>query len=171
MPDRSYVDGRQGPKTITKTFMKKSSIAFLFVLFSMFVQAQPTSKDFNKLHWLEGKWKRTNVNPGSSSSELWAKLSNTEWRGKGISMKGADTVFVEKLKLITKEGAIYYVADVPENKAEVLFKFTQLSEHGFVCENTKHDFPQKIAYSHDGKKLKAVISWDGKSMEFLFEKE
>jgi hypothetical protein len=151
--------------------MKNLIFLILLIFFSSPVFAQPSSKDFNKLNWLEGKWIRTNVKPGKSSSEMWKKISGTEWKGKGVTLKGTDTLFVEKLKLIAKEGNIYYVADVPENKTEVLFKFTELSNHGFVCENLKHDFPKKISYQLDGSKIKAVISGDGKSMEFLFEKE
>jgi hypothetical protein len=151
--------------------MKNLIFFTVLIFFSSNVLAQPSSKDFNKLNWLEGKWIRTNVKPGKSASEMWKKISGTEWKGKGVTLKGTDTLFVEKLKLIVKEGNIYYVADVPENKTEVLFKFTELNDHGFVCENPKHDFPKKISYQRDGNKIKAVISGDGKSMEFLFEKE
>jgi hypothetical protein len=150
--------------------MKNLIFLILLIFFSSRVFAQPSSKDFNKLNWLEGKWIRTNVKPGKSASEMWKKISGTEWKGKGVTLKGTDTLFVEKLKLIAKEGNIYYVADVPENKSEVLFKFTELSNHGFICENPKHDFPKKISYQLDGSKIKAVISGDGKSMEFLFER-
>jgi hypothetical protein len=150
--------------------MKNFPLLTFLVLFSGHALAQPSSRDFNKLNWLEGKWIRTNVKPGKSASEMWKKISGTEWKGKGVTLKGTDTVFVEKLKLIAKEGSIYYVADVPENKSEVLFKFIELTDHGFVCENPKHDFPKRISYSIDGNKLKAVISGDGKSMEFLFER-
>lgn len=152
------------------TAMKKSFLLTLLIFFSAQAFAQPSSNDFNKLNWLEGKWIRTNVKPGKNASEMWKKISGTEWKGKGVTLKGTDTLFVEKLKLIAKDGNIYYVADVPENKSEVLFKFTELTDYGFVCENQKHDFPKKILYQLNGNKIKAVISGDGKSVEFLFEK-
>jgi Domain of unknown function (DUF6265) len=150
--------------------MKNYLFFTLLTFFSSHALSQPSSNDFNKLNWLEGKWIRTNVKPGKSASEMWKKISSTEWKGKGVTLRGMDTLFVEKLKLILKEGNIYYVADVPENKSEVLFKFTELTDHDFVCENPKHDFPKKISYHVDGNNLKAVISGDGKSMEFLFER-
>jgi Domain of unknown function (DUF6265) len=150
--------------------MKNTFIAFVLFLFANCTFAQPSISEFIKLDWLAGKWNRTNAKTGRSGYEVWKKISKTEWIGKGVTMKGTDTLFVEKLKLICREGNIYYVADVPQNKSEVLFKFTELSEHGFVCENPQHDFPKKIAYTLDDNKLKAIISGDGKIMEYLFEK-
>jgi hypothetical protein len=149
--------------------MKNTFITFIYILFANGAIAQ--SIDFSKLDWLAGKWKRTNAKIGRSGHEVWKKKSTTEWIGVGVAMEGTDTLFVEKLKLIGRDGAIYYVADVPQNRSEVLFKFTELSDRSFVCENPLHDFPKKIAYSLDGNKLKAIISGDGKTMEYLFERE
>jgi hypothetical protein len=150
--------------------MKNKLIFFLFIFSAIHTFAQSPSNDLDKLSWLAGKWNRTNAKTGRSGYEVWKKISKTEWIGKGVTMKGTDTLFVEKLKLISREGNIYYVADVPQNKSEVLFKFAELSEHGFVCENPQHDFPKKMVYSLEGNKLKAIISGDGKIMEYLFEK-
>jgi hypothetical protein len=138
----------------------------------LFIQCSfaQVSSDLKKLSWLEGTWERTNTKPGKKGFETWTKVSDTEWKGKGVNLTGADTTFIEKLKLIVKEGVPYYVADVPENQKEVLFKFTALTRNGFVCENPQHDFPKKISYQRDGDKLKAVISGDGKSIEYLFIK-
>ena len=84
--------------------------------------AAPTSSDFKKLSWLEGTWTRTDSKPGRSGHERWVKSSNTEWRGWGVSLSGKDTAYVEKLKLVIKDGFICYVADVPENKQAVYFQ-------------------------------------------------
>ena len=149
--------------------MKKLlTIGLILILQCSFAQV---SSDLKKLSWLEGKWERTNTKPGKKGFEIWTKVSATEWKGKGVSLTGADTTFVEKLKLIVKDGTPYYVADVPENQKEVLFRFTTLTENSFVCENLQHDFPKKISYQRDGDKLKAVISGDGKSIEYLFVKQ
>jgi hypothetical protein len=148
--------------------MKKLlTISLILIIQSSVAQVGP---DLKKLSWLEGKWERTNTKPGKKGFEIWTKVSATEWNGKGVSLTGTDTTFVEKLKLIVKDGTPYYVADVPENQKEVLFKFTALTENSFICENPQHDFPKKISYQKDGDKLKAVISGDGKSIEYLFVK-
>ena len=149
------------------------TITLLVLLFSVtLLQGQSvTSTDFKKLSWLEGTWTRTNSKPGRSGNERWVKKSASEWQGWGVSMSGKDTAFVEKLKLVIKEGGIFYVADVPENKQAVYFKFTELTDNQFTCENPQHDFPKKISYQRNGNKLKAIISGDGKAMEYLFEKK
>lgn len=98
--------------------MKTVLLLTSFVFCTAVACAQPSTKDFAKLSWLEGKWKRTNAKPGRSGMEQWKKVSDTEWRGSGVNMKGTDTVFVGKMKFITKDGMIFFVADVPETKAK-----------------------------------------------------
>jgi hypothetical protein len=63
------------------------------------------------------------------------------------------------------------VADVPENKEPVYFKLTTITDHSFTCENPQHDFPKTISYIKDGIKLKATISGNGKSIEYLFDRK
>jgi len=148
------------------------TLVFFLALFccSSVLSGQPTAQHFNTLSWLEGTWKRTNAKPGRSGIEQWKKISDTEWHGQGVNLKGTDTTFVEKMKLITKDGNIFFVADVPENKGEVYFKLTELSEKSFTCENAQHDFPKKIIYERNGNAVKAIISGYGKAMEYLFER-
>ena len=153
----------------------KYFISITFLFFNINLRGQsvvaPKSTEFKKLQWLEGTWARTNAKPGRSGYERWVKTSDTEWRGWGVSMSGKDTAFVEKLKLVIRDNTINYVADVPENKEPVYFKFTELTDDHFTCENPGHDFPKKITYERTGDKLKAVISGDGKSIEYWFEKK
>jgi len=132
---------------------------------------QKVSDDFKKLDWLEGTWTRLEMKPGHTGYESWKKISTAEWKGSGVNMKGTDTAFVEKLKLVIKDEIIYYVADIAENKEPVYFKLTVITGNSFVCENPQHDFPKKITYQKEGKKLKATISGDGKSFDYLFEKK
>lgn len=98
-------------------------------------------------------------------------MSATEWKGTGISMRGADTTMVEKLKIIIDNGELYYVSDVPENNKPIPFRIIELTDKGFASENPKHDFPKRIEYWYDGKTLTATISGDGKSIGFVFEKK
>ena len=148
--------------------MKNFLLLCLMMSGSFYCTAQQSLKD---LDWLTGEWNRTNTKPGRSGFEYWGKTSDTEMVGKGITLNGEDTVVVEKLKIIVKDGDIYYVADVQENQKPVLFRFIQVSRNGFVCENEQHDFPKKITYSVEGKTLKATISGDGKQIDYLFEKK
>jgi len=129
-----------------------------------------TTSNFKKLEWLVGTWNRTNIKPGKSSFERWEKKSEFELRGIGVTMNGNDTAFVEKITILIKDNSIYYVADVPENEKPVYFKLVEISNTGFVCENPEHDFPKKISYQVNGIDLKAQISGDGKSIDYLFKK-
>jgi len=154
----------------------KKALWLVSILFTVEIaQSQSSSHkitdNFKKLDWLEGVWTRSNVKPGRSAHESWQKISTTEWKGFGVNMKGTDTAFLEKLKIIIKEETIYYVADIAENKEPVYFKLTAISDNGFVCENLQHDFPKTIAYQKDGNKIKATISGDGKSIDYFFEKK
>lgn len=145
----------------------------LIILFSVLLldgYAQGTTAEINKLSWLTGTWNRTNLKAGRTAHERWIK-EDQRLQGWGVSMNGRDTTFVEKLKIIEQDMALYYVADVPENKSSVYFKITEISEGGFVCENPDHDFPKKIAYQLEGTKLKATISGNGKSVDYFFEKQ
>ncbi|MEP7376146.1 MAG: DUF6265 family protein [Chitinophagaceae bacterium] len=146
------------------------SILFVVVIAHSQSSSQKTKDDFIKLNWLEGDWTRLDVKPGRTAHESWQKISASEWQGIGVNMKGTDTAFAEKLKLVIKENNIYYVADLAENKEPVYFKLTTITDHSFVCENPQHDFPKKIAYQKNGNKIKATISGDGKSFDYLFER-
>lgn len=145
--------------------------AFLLMLLSSFGFCVYSQNDLDKFDWLQGTWTRTNAKPGRSGVEIWQKRSDSEMTGQGISLKGSDTTFVEKLKIIMKDDAIYYVADVPENKEPILFKLTSHSKNRLVFENPQHDFPKKITYELLRNKLKATTAGDGKEIEFWFEKK
>ena len=155
--------------------MKKalSLVCMLFATVIAHSQSSPQTiaDDFKKLEWLNGTWIRSNTKPGRTAHESWQKISTTEWRGIGVNMRGTDTAFLEKLKIIIKEENIYYVADIAENKEPVYFKLTAITDNSFVCENLQHDFPKTIAYQKDGNKIKATISGDGKSIDYFFEKK
>lgn len=151
--------------------MKKRFLFSILCCVASQVIGQHTTKDVEKINWLQGQWTRLNTKPGRTGTEYWKKISSTEWIGKGITMKGSDTVFVEKMKIVLRENCLYYVADVPENKSEVYFKFTAISAEGFTCENPTHDFPKKIVYHIEpDNRLKASISGDGKTIDYFFEK-
>lgn len=120
--------------------------------------------------WLKGKWKRLDVKPNQTAFEIWKKEPSGELSGTGLTLQGQDTVFVEHLRLTFKDGKIYYIADVSHNEAPVYFEVTQIRDDGFVCENPQHDFPKKMDYKRYDNKLTVIISGDGNSRSFMFEK-
>lgn len=139
----------------------------LFIATILFLSHAATSQSMKDFKWLKGTWERQNVKPGNTAFETWAKTKDG-FEGIGISMRGSDTTFVEKLKIIEKDSELYYVAFVSSNGSPTYFKITSVTDNGFVSENPQHDFPKKIAYTLDGNKLTAVISAGEKAMGFVF---
>ncbi|MNK12321.1 hypothetical protein D3C87_303800 [compost metagenome] len=130
---------------------------------------QETNKQkFKKLEWLVGKWIRANPAAGQSGYETWTKINGLKLSGKGVTLKGKETIFLENLEFIVKGNDIFYSVMITGEKQPTYFKLTALSANGFTCENTKHDFPKKITYQRDGKYVKAVISGNGQSMDYNF---
>ena len=140
--------------------MKKWIVFPVTILILNLASAQDsaTLKKFEKLTWLEGNWHRIKMKPGQSGQENWKKISPWEMQGLALTMKGKDTVFVEKASLLIRDNRIYYVADVPENNKPVYFELTAISDQGFTCENPEHDFPKKISYQKTEGEMIAVIS-------------
>ncbi|SKA43237.1 hypothetical protein SAMN04488128_106146 [Chitinophaga eiseniae] len=152
--------------------MKAFLLSGLLLWVMTTVNAQiPTAADFPKLHWLEGTWIKKVSRPGRTGLEQWEQTSAAAMKGIGVTMKDNDTLFKEGLQLLVKDNALYYVADVAENKGLVWFKITAIAAGGFTCENPAHDFPQKIVYQKTDEQLKVTISGEGKSIDFFFGKK
>jgi hypothetical protein len=146
--------------------MKKLALLTVFLSGALIIQAQ-SFKDFT---WLTGTWERQNTKAESSALEVWEKLNKAGLKGLGVSLRGTDTVFAEKLSLVKKDDSFYYVAEVSQNSAPTYFKITSYSKNGFVCENPDHDFPKKIDYKLEVELLTVVISGDGEEIPFIFRK-
>lgn len=144
----------------------QKTLTLLFLLASGLASGQ-SFKDFK---WMTGTWGRQNTKLGSSAFESWEKMTKKGFSGQGITLQGADTVFVEKLSIVKKENKLYYVAEVSQNVAPTYFKITSYSKNGFVCENPDHDFPKKIEYKLQGNILTATISGEGKEIPFQFRR-
>ena len=112
-------------------------IILCWCLISLLSRILTGEQKLKKLSWLEGTWNRTNVKAGRTAHERWVRTNQSGFQGWGVSMNGVDTSFVEKLKIITKDNEVYYVADVPDNKELTYFKFTELTATGFVCEDPR----------------------------------
>jgi hypothetical protein len=124
-----------------------------------------------KMIWLVGTWQRVDLPAGQSGYERWTYDGAQGFVGVGVTARDGKTTFEEKLRILAKDGTVYYVADVPENKQPVYFKLTKLSEGELEFENPTHDFPQKIAYKKDGRQLHVRVSAGDKAEEFEFERE
>jgi hypothetical protein len=149
--------------------IKKFLLMIAILLVANVSNAQEsTVQKFKKLAWLTGTWNRTNAGVGKSGYETWSKVSDVKLTGKGVSIEGKKIVFVENLEFIAVGTDIFYTVVVTGEKKPVYFKLTALSNNGFTCENPKHDFPKKITYQRSGNTIKAVISGNGQSVDYIF---
>lgn len=125
--------------------MKYFLIFFLFGFGICFGQSY-SNVSLDQLKWILGQWERTDDKEGQQSFEKWAQEEDKKFRGIGFTMAGKDTVFVERLSLITKEDEVYYVADVANNPEPVRFKLTHIADTIAIFENPIHDYPKMITY-------------------------
>lgn len=146
-------------------------VALLFGGLSGRLHATEASATLDRMAWLAGTWQRTGLPAGESGYERWTRDGTQGFTGVGVSKRGDKTIFEEKLRIMAKDGDIYYVADTPQNPQPVHFKLTGFSDTGFVFENPAHDFPQKIAYRREGNRLHARVSAGDKAQDFEFERK
>ncbi|RZJ85327.1 MAG: hypothetical protein EOO20_20215 [Chryseobacterium sp.] len=151
--------------------MKFKKLLFIFPLLLLMQHAEAqetTEQKFKMVAWLVGKWNRTNPKQGESGYETWTKVSSSRLTGKGVTMKGDQVVFLEHLEFIVKGADIFYVVSLGGQSKPVYFKLTAVDKDSFSCENPTHDFPKVISYKRTGDQVKAVISGDGKSIDYNF---
>ena len=133
--------------------------------------AEDAPAQLRQMAWLAGTWQRVDLPEGQSGYERWTHDGAQGFVGVGVAERDGKTIFEEKLRIAPKNGAVYYVADVPENAQPVYFKLTELNKNGFSFENPAHDFPQKIVYKRDEDRLHVRISAGDKASEFEFERQ
>jgi len=110
-----------------------------------------------------------NDRPGRSTFEHWTRISNSEYRGLGYTLRNGDTIFKEYIKLHLDKGKwIFEVSGV--NEDPTLFLVTRTTRMSFTCENEKNEFPKYIEYFLDRRTLKAKIYGDGQEVLFSFER-
>ena len=144
-----------------------------FITLAQGQQTQTSAQQqFDGLSWVLGQWQRTNERQGAQTYETWEKESDSVYRGLGVTIKGGDTTFVEKLRIELKDNKLYYVAEPQQNTKPTYFEMTTIEPDGFVSENPEHDFPKMIQYIMKEGTLTAIISDGGdKKIGFVFKKD
>ena len=124
----------------------------------LFAAAQPKIDD---LAWMAGHW--TSTKDGAVMEEVW-----TAPRGGimlGLHRDAWDTkASFEFIRIAaTPEGVVYFAQ--PGGRPPTPFTLTEVSATRAVFANPQHDFPKKITYWLEGKKLCARVEGDGESAE------
>ena len=142
--------------------MKKSLLICCFLILFSCSKKIPKNE---KPTFLIGNWLRTNDKKGSITYENWQK----NFTGLGYTLQEKDTAFKEVMSIVTLSDTLFLKIE-SVNETPTLFKFTSKTDTSFVCENTQNEFPKKIIYFKDKNKLKAVVSNNEFSINFVFEK-
>jgi hypothetical protein len=121
--------------------------------------------EFKKPGFILGYWSRTNDKPNQKTYEIW----NSDFTGIGFTIQQHDTIFKEILSIIEKNDSLFLQVE-GVNEEPTLFKFTHQTENSFTCENPENEFPKKIKYHIVAGKLKASVSNDDFSVDFVFRK-
>ena len=138
---------------------------FLLFISGLLLFSSQNTVETKKPTWLFGKWKRINNQADKLTYEFWSE----DFSGIGFTLKEKDTVFKEVLHIITKNDSLFLqVKGV--NETSTLFTFTQQTDTSFVAENPHNEFPKTIRYWKENNQLKAKVSSDEFSIDFVFEK-
>ena len=142
-------------------------IKYMLYFFSLilFLSCINKKQKLNKPSFLIGNWIQVNRLDSLKTYETWTK----DFSGIGLTLKGKDTTFFEKMKIVEKNDTLFLKVSGVNDKP-TFFKFTSLTDSSFVCENPKNDFPKKIKYFTEYNYLKAEISNNTTSVHFVFEK-
>ena len=124
-----------------------------------------STKEIQKPDFILGNWSRLNDQPNQKTYEIW----NSDFTGIGFTLQQKDTVFKEILSIVEKEGSLFLQVE-GVNEKPTLFQFTQQTKTSFTCENPENEFPKKIQYSIISDTLKAKVSNDDFSIDFVFVK-
>lgn len=110
-------------------------------------------------------------NSAKNSYEIWWQKNDSLFSGVSFILENSDTIFTEKMTILTRHKEVFFSAEVSHSPAPVYFKLTEKKEHGVTFENPEHNFPKKIKYwLQKPGRLHAQIEGDGKVVDFYFKR-
>jgi hypothetical protein len=148
-------------------------VYFLIVIaFVLLLQAcyRPSPKEsMLDLQALTGSWSSQQV----QFFEIWEVTSDTLMEGLGYSMKGADTVFQETLKIFCKEESVFLAVKQGDESNYTLFNLIEAGRSRWVFENKMNEYPNIIIYDLSENELVASImnSKGHKKIEFKMKRQ
>ncbi|HET6559637.1 MAG TPA: DUF6265 family protein [Prolixibacteraceae bacterium] len=161
-----------------KNSVVRTAVLFFFLLGCMPQEKQKTelknSEKYQMIEtaqWLIGNWQ--NQSAKGLLTETWRKLDDSTMVGQSYFIAGADTLFLENIRLEQRKDILTYIPIVRDqnNGQAVYFTLTRSTDSVLVFENPEHDFPQKITYSimaNDSliAEVSAVVDGKVKSQSF-----
>ncbi len=120
--------------------------------------------------WLLGEWKKNDELAGKETFEIWEKVNENEYSGIGFTLRNADTIPLEKMRLLRSADHWDLFVKTPKDIEYTTFDGTNHSEFEFTCENNEIEFPNIIKYWIEGELLNATVSSSELSLSFEFQK-
>jgi hypothetical protein len=127
--------------------MNKTIFALCITLtFAATNLSQSTTASISELTWLAGCWQVKDSKPGAVISEQWMLPLGNAMIGAGRTVKNGRMTEFEFLRIVQKDGTLFYIARPAENTAETPFGLIRSANDEYVFENKDHDFPQRVIY-------------------------
>lgn len=149
---------------------------FWFLVVFIFILSCKDPNDKNKIasdsfntELLLGKWKRTNDSNDKQTYESWRYNESNIPMGSGFTLLKTDTIWKENISIINVDGFRSLVV-VDTKKEKTVFKFISETKNSFKCHNPHNEFPKFIEYIVSPNKIKAIISDEENSIDFLFNR-
>ena len=111
---------------------------------------------------LVGEWIDSTSSEQFAVHEAWSVLDDSTLKGIGHLLAGADTVFIEVLRLGQRKGSLIYSA-LPggqKNGTFTDFTCTVVAEDSLVFTNAANEFPKRIRYVRTDGGWHAMIDED-----------
>lgn len=128
-----------------------------------------------EFRWMLGKWK---MEAGETYFvEEWKQINDSTFESSGYKYPAQDTAkktALEPVRLIAKNGEVFYVPTVGEQKP-VYYKFAGMEKEEYKFENKEQGFPQRIFYKPVSKKelyarVEGVLNERGTALEFEYNR-
>jgi Domain of unknown function (DUF6265) len=119
--------------------------------------------------WMTGAWER--IDGEKWADEFWTPPKAGIMIGASRSGNGEKLLFWEHMRVVREdEGKLAFWA-IAADQRPVRFGAVRAGESEIVFENPAHDYPQRIRYWREDRKLNAQISlMDGsKTVDFSFD--
>ncbi len=120
--------------------------------------------------WLIDDWQRTNDDDGNQTFESWQKLSDIDYQGHGITLKGSDTTFMEDMHLFRRDNIWQLEIVSLGEDINTSFEITEYDSLSFTCQNMENEFPTHIQYSYKNDTINAVVWSAEMKIPFQFVK-
>ena len=124
----------------------------VIVIVVLFIASSAAAADFPT--WMKGSW-RTTLG-GAKVEEHWTSAEGGLMLGTNRTINSKGKTSFEFIRIQEKDGVVAYIA-MPGGGKATTFPLKSLTSSRVVFENLKHDFPQRVIYWKDAKRLCARV--------------